>query len=80
MSGFCRGAAADVVRRVHLSGDITAQTRKTLDNMKLTLAAAGATLDDVVKVTVYLANVDDRPQVNGQQAGQHADRDQPLRD
>jgi 2-iminobutanoate/2-iminopropanoate deaminase len=45
-------------------GDITAQTRKTLDNMKLALAAAGATLDDVVKVTVYLANVDDRPKVN----------------
>jgi reactive intermediate/imine deaminase len=45
-------------------GDVTAQTRKTLDNMKLALAASGATLDDVVKVTVYLANVDDRPKVN----------------
>ena len=45
-------------------GDITAQTRKTLDNMKLSLAAAGATLADVVKVTVYLANVDDRQKVN----------------
>jgi 2-iminobutanoate/2-iminopropanoate deaminase len=45
-------------------GDVTAQTRKTLDNMKLALAAAGATLDDVVKVTVYLASVDDRPKVN----------------
>jgi len=33
-------------------GDITAQTRKTLDNMKIALAAAGGTLDDVVKVTV----------------------------
>lgn len=45
-------------------GDVVAQTRKVLDNMTLTLAAAGATLDDVVKVTVYLANVDDRPKVN----------------
>ena len=45
-------------------GDITAQTRKTLDNMKIALAAAGGTLDDVVKVTVYLADVNDRQKVN----------------
>ncbi len=45
-------------------GDVVAQTRKVLDNMKLALEAAGATLDDVVKVTVYLANVDDRPRIN----------------
>jgi len=45
-------------------GDVTAQTRKTLDNMKLALAAAGATLNDVVKVTVYLGNVDDRQKAN----------------
>ena len=45
-------------------GDVTAQTRQTLDNMKLVLAAAGATLEDVVKVTVYLANVTDRQEVN----------------
>ena len=45
-------------------GDVATQTRKVLDNMTLALAAAGATLDDVVKVTVYLANVDDRPKVN----------------
>jgi 2-iminobutanoate/2-iminopropanoate deaminase len=45
-------------------GDVSAQTRKTLDNMKIALAAAGATLADVVKVTVYLKNVDDRQKVN----------------
>ncbi|MBI4256411.1 MAG: RidA family protein [Candidatus Rokubacteria bacterium] len=45
-------------------GDVATQTRKVLDNMTLALAAAGATLDDVVKVTVYLAHVDDRPKVN----------------
>ena len=44
--------------------DVVAQTRQTLENMKTVLAAAGATLDDVVKVTVYLANRDDRPKVN----------------
>ena len=45
-------------------GDVTAQTRKTLDNMKIALAAAGGSLDDVVKVTVYLADVNDRQKVN----------------
>lgn len=45
-------------------GDVSAQTRKTLDNMKIALAAAGGTLDDVVKVTVYLADVNDRQKVN----------------
>ncbi len=44
--------------------DVVAQTRQALENMKTVLAAAGATLDDVVKVTVYLANRDDRPKVN----------------
>ena len=33
---------------------IVAQTKQCLDNVKQTLAAAGASLDDVVKVTVFL--------------------------
>ncbi|HUS78615.1 MAG TPA: RidA family protein [Patescibacteria group bacterium] len=32
------------------------QTRKTLENISKTLKAAGASLDDVVKVTVYLGD------------------------
>jgi reactive intermediate/imine deaminase len=45
-------------------GDVVAQTRQVLDNMKRALQAAGASLDDVVKVTVYLADCADRPKVN----------------
>jgi reactive intermediate/imine deaminase len=45
-------------------GDVVAQTRQVLDNMTRALQAAGATLDDVVKVTVYLADCADRPRVN----------------
>ncbi len=57
---------ASVDRHGHLvaPGDVVAQTRQVLDNMKLALAAAGATLDDVVKVTVYLRHCADRPRVN----------------
>ncbi|MGH7390860.1 MAG: RidA family protein [Candidatus Rokuibacteriota bacterium] len=57
-------ASVDEEGRLVGRADVVAQTRKVLDNMKLALAAAGATLDDVVKVTVYLADVGDRPQVN----------------
>ena len=36
--------------------DITAQTIQTLTNLTAALAGAGATLDDVVKVNVYLSD------------------------
>ena len=36
----------------------SAQTRKTYENVKLALAAAGASFDDVVKFTVYVKNLD----------------------
>lgn len=39
--------------------DLAAQTRQVLENVRAVLAAAGATLDDVVSVTVYLASMDD---------------------
>lgn len=56
--------ALDAAGRLVGPGDVVAQTRQCLDNVKLVLAAAGATLADVVKVTVYLADADDRPRVN----------------
>ena len=38
-------------------GDIFAQTIQVLENVKSVLATAGATMDDVVKVTVFVTNV-----------------------
>src|SRR5687768_12198641 len=35
-------------------GDIRAQTRQILENLKAILAEGNATLDDVVKVTVFI--------------------------
>ncbi len=57
-------ASVDRDGRLVGAGDVVAQTRRVLENMKLALAAAGATLGDVVKVTVYLARCADRPKVN----------------
>jgi len=39
--------------------DIESQVHQVLANVKQALAAAGASLDDVVAVTAYLTNVDD---------------------
>jgi 2-iminobutanoate/2-iminopropanoate deaminase len=38
-------------------GDIRAQTRKTLENLQAVLAEGGATMDDVVKVTVFVTSL-----------------------
>lgn len=42
-----------------VSGDIAAQTRLTMDNIARLLAAAGAGMDQIVKCTVYLQDIDD---------------------
>ena len=44
--------------------DVVAQTRQVFAIMERVLAAAGATPADVVKVTVYLLDIDDRPLIN----------------
>jgi 2-iminobutanoate/2-iminopropanoate deaminase len=50
----------------HLVGgdDVVAQTRQVFANLEAVLAAAGATIRDVVKVTVFLTDVRDRAAVN----------------
>ena len=44
--------------------DVTTQTRRVIDNIALTLSAAGLTLDDVVSATVYVTDVNDFAAVN----------------
>ena len=44
--------------------DVVAQTRKVFEIMGVVLASVGATFRDVVKVTVYLTDVDDRTRIN----------------
>lgn len=45
-------------------GDVGAQTERVLENIKAVLDKAGASFDDVVKVTVYLRRIEDRAAVN----------------
>lgn len=44
--------------------DVAAQARQVFANMERVLEAAGAAFVDVVKVTVFLTDVDDRPLIN----------------
>lgn len=47
-----------------LQGDITAQTRLTLDNLRRAMEAAGGSLDDVLQVQLYLLDVADMKPVD----------------
>ena len=50
----------------HLVGgdDVVAQTRQVFANLAAVLTAAGATFAEVVKVTVYLTDIEDRARIN----------------
>ena len=45
-------------------GDAARQTRQLFENMKKVLDAAGASFADVLKVTVFLTDIDDRARIN----------------
>lgn len=47
-----------------VEGDIEVQTRRVLENIKAILENAGFTLGDIVKVTVYLVDLNDFPRFN----------------
>jgi 2-iminobutanoate/2-iminopropanoate deaminase len=62
---FLSGAiAVDGEGRLVGGDDVVAQARQVFANLEAVLAAAGAGFGDVVKVTVYLTDVDDRAAVN----------------
>ena len=45
-------------------GDIEEQARQACENMKNALEAAGASMDDVCRIDVYLRNIGDRERFN----------------
>jgi reactive intermediate/imine deaminase len=54
----------DANRELVGGDDVVAQARKVFENMREVLAAAGCTFADVVKITVFLTDIADRPLVN----------------
>jgi len=67
---FCAGQAAiDPQTQEVQHGSIAAETERTLRNLGAVLDAAGCTFADVVKVTVFLVDLDDFAAMNGVYAG-----------
>ena len=47
-----------------IEGDIKQQTRQVLTNVKAVLESAGSSLENVLKATVFITNMDDFPLIN----------------
>jgi 2-iminobutanoate/2-iminopropanoate deaminase len=47
-----------------IEGDVKAQTERVLKNLSAVLAAAGSSMDRIVKTTVFLKNMSDFPAMN----------------
>lgn len=61
---FCAGQVAlDADGEIVGAGDIVAQTRQVMENLRISLEAAGAGFADVVKVVNYITDVDDFPRM-----------------
>ncbi len=59
--------AWDTEMKIVGAGDLAAQTRKALENVRLALAAAGATPADVVRMRLYVVNY--KPEMVGTLSG-----------
>jgi 2-iminobutanoate/2-iminopropanoate deaminase len=70
--------ALDPATGTLVEGDVTAQTARVMANLGAVLAAAGAGFDDVVRCTIYLADLADFASVNEVYA-RSFQRDPPAR-
>ncbi|WP_080806220.1 RidA family protein [Halomicronema hongdechloris] len=61
------------------SDDVVAQTHQCMANLKAILVAAGATLEDVVKTTIFLKDMSDFGAMNGAYATYFSDQSAPAR-
>jgi len=62
---FCSGQTPIVPETNKLvEGDIAPQTRQALANLEVVLQMEGLSLSDIVKTTVFLADLDDFPAMN----------------
>ncbi len=57
---FIGGTAGRHFVTKELPPDVAGQTRQTLENIKICLEAAGTSLDNVLKMTCYLADLGDK--------------------
>lgn len=61
-----------------VSGDVQAQTKRVMENIKAVVEAAGGSLDSIVKCTIFLKNMSDFARVN-EVYGSYFDEAPPAR-
>jgi 2-iminobutanoate/2-iminopropanoate deaminase len=61
---FCSGTVGIDPRTGELAEGISAQTEQTLRNLAAILESAGSSLNELVKTTIFYADVNDFPAVN----------------
>jgi 2-iminobutanoate/2-iminopropanoate deaminase len=61
-----------------VEGNITAQTRRVMENLSAVLSAAGSSFEGVVKTTVFLKNISDFAAMN-QVYGEYLNSAKPAR-
>jgi 2-iminobutanoate/2-iminopropanoate deaminase len=62
-----------------LEGDVEAQTERVLQNLRAVLEAAGSSLERVVRVSVFLADLADFPRMNAVYTRHFAHEPRPAR-
>jgi 2-iminobutanoate/2-iminopropanoate deaminase len=76
---FCSGQIPlDPATGEVVTGDITVQAERVMDNISAVLSAAGAGFDDVIKTTIYLVDMADFAAVN-EVYGRRFPRHKPAR-
>ncbi len=76
---YCSGQIPiDPATGEFVSEDVSEQTEQVLKNLREVLAAAGASFDNVVKTTIFLASMDDFALVN-QVYGRYFSDNKPAR-
>jgi len=56
--------SADLKTNKIIGGNIIKQTRMALENVKFLLESCKATMDDIIKVVIYLRNINDFEKMN----------------
>src|SRR3990172_9912014 len=56
--------AIDPKTQQFIDGDIETQTKRVLDNLKSVIEASGCSLENVVKTTIYITDMNDFSKVN----------------
>ncbi len=76
---FCSGMVPiDPAAGEPIEGDVQAQTHQVMNNIGAILSDVGLTYDDIVKTTIFLADIADFPKVN-EVYGEYVGESKPAR-